>query len=71
MAILFGFDDYWGSPLIYSSNCRPGYRPSGVPQTLAFLLALCSWVLSCHGGFLLLPLLPLYSRSLLLQPTYL
>ena len=35
---LFGFDNYWcvwGSPLIYSSNCRPGYLPSSVPQMLA------------------------------------
>ena len=37
MVILFGFDSYWGggSPLIYFSNCRSGYLPSGVPQILA------------------------------------
>jgi hypothetical protein len=32
VVILFGFDSYWGSPLIYSSDCWPGYLPSSVPQ---------------------------------------
>lgn len=36
MIILFGFDNYLGSPLIYSYNCWPGYYfPSGVPQIRA------------------------------------
>ena len=35
VVILFGFDNYWGSPLIYFSNCWPGYLPSGGPQILA------------------------------------
>ena len=34
MVILFGFDNYWGSLLIYSSNCWPGHLGIGVPQTL-------------------------------------
>ena len=62
MVILFGFDNYWGSPLIYSSNCWPGYLPSSVPQILAeppdheLIVPLPSWRL--------LP--PLSSWSLLL-----
>lgn len=52
---LYGFDNHWASPLTYSSSCRPGYPPSGIPQYLRFLLAMCSWFLSPHsGGFLLL-----------------
>jgi hypothetical protein len=35
MVILFGFDNSWGSPLICSSNCRPGYLASTAPQILA------------------------------------
>jgi hypothetical protein len=49
MVILFGFDNYWGSLLIYFANCRPGYLPSSVPQILAvspgpvFMVPLFSW----------------------------
>ena len=35
MVILFDYDSYWQSPLIYFSNCWPHYLPSGVSQTLA------------------------------------
>ena len=35
VVILFGLDSYWGEPLIYFSDCWPGYFPSGVPQIFA------------------------------------
>jgi hypothetical protein len=68
MVILFGFDNYWGSLLIYTSNCRPSYLPSGVLQILAFLLVMCSWILSPQGGILLLLFYFLSCQSPLLQP---
>jgi hypothetical protein len=71
MGILFGFDNYWGSPIIYSSNCRPGYLSFIVPQTLAvspghvLMGPLLSWQLPPPppSSFLLVSLPP--TRSLL------
>jgi len=55
MIILFGFDNYWGgSSLIHSSNCWPGYLPSGVAQILAVFPG---HVLTVHFSSWWLPLL--------------
>jgi hypothetical protein len=53
MAILFGFGNYWGSPLFHSSNCCPGSLLSSVPQILAVSPGHVSQLFSPYGSFLL------------------